>query len=63
MFWVSGLAEAAINASAIGSAILIDATIVSRLVGRTREADLLAAKGISLLALLLISVSVRVVMG
>ncbi len=63
MFWVSGLAEAAINASAIASAVLIDATIVSRLAGRTREADLLAAKGISLLVLLLISVSVRMVMG
>lgn len=63
MFWVSGLAEAAINASAIASAVLIDATIVSRLAGRTREADLLAAKGVSLLILLLISVSVRVVIG
>jgi hypothetical protein len=60
---ISGLAELVIEASAVASAMFVDAVIISRLLGKDMQADTLAVKSAALILLFLIAFSVKVVMG
>ncbi len=63
MYLVFGLADAVIDASAIASALFVDAIIICRMLGKDKYAETLTTKGASLLLLFLIALTVRMVGG